>query len=501
VSSCEPCNAGRYSTSGSKSCIICPSGRYSNKADQANQCTACPSGKYNSDAGTNVALHNSVFDCMNCGSGGYSSYGSSSCKNCPAGKYSVASTSCSICAAGKYSSSGYSSCTDCPQGKYNDDNGNVANHDSSSDCSDCVVGTFSDTLGASSSSTCTDCAAGSYSETAASSSCRVCVAGKFVSSSRSTACNVCPAGKINVDPATSADLHTSCDACPRGKRNNFDESEVYMHNSADDCTLCLPGMFSDDANGATSCTACTTGKTSGAGEQLCSECPAGYECADGDRVACSEGFFSSDNSACQVSHDYLVRKNPPKLTTIPAVHRLAQVVTSAPELPIKYRAHQATQGKIVPNQLKLKRHRAFHVKRESINRMKDKKLAYCVQLVVFAPHLRWHQFLVEALPFFVLQRVLQFLSQLLGTTRPQILTMLLLLENRNNHARRVLLAWAERKPSASLARRTRKMLPSRHASRVLLALPGHSRPLAVRPLLTQSASPVQPVLPAWTRRR
>ena len=87
-------------------------------------CQPCPSGKTSSKGAWDIS------QCTGCSKGKY--YVSSTCKNCPAGKYQqyTGQTECKVCACGKYSSSAATSCTSCKAGKYSSSGANS--------CSTCV---------------------------------------------------------------------------------------------------------------------------------------------------------------------------------------------------------------------------------------------------------------------------------------------------------------------------------------------------------------------------
>jgi len=82
---CTLCNAGEYSIIGQFSCKKCESGRYSHSAGQEN-CIGemCPAGKF----GLNGQISSSYVTCSTCPSGKWSTSGSSTCLDCGENSYS-----------------------------------------------------------------------------------------------------------------------------------------------------------------------------------------------------------------------------------------------------------------------------------------------------------------------------------------------------------------------------------------------------------------------------
>ncbi|GMH73197.1 hypothetical protein TL16_g06118 [Triparma laevis f. inornata] len=77
-----------------------------------------------------------------------------------------------------------------------------------------------------------------------------------------------------------------------------------MHDSAEDCRECNPGYYSNDPNGASTCTLCPNDMVSSSGASVCSACPAGYDCSGGETVICDPGKYSNGDTAGCVPTDH-----------------------------------------------------------------------------------------------------------------------------------------------------------------------------------------------------
>jgi len=112
---CVKCSLGRETTSaGSTTCANCPTGKYGKDPNWQNTrgCENCPAGKY-----TQYTAQNSISACSNCAAGKYGWPGVTQCTSCPVGKYSgsAAATSCTNCPSGKQATSaGSTSCSTPP---------------------------------------------------------------------------------------------------------------------------------------------------------------------------------------------------------------------------------------------------------------------------------------------------------------------------------------------------------------------------------------------------
>ena len=113
---CEACPSGKFSDAamhihpGSRSCKLCPPGRYTNEPAMAD-CKVCEIGLYQRQRGSQ--------DCAQCQAGETPSQDRTSCHDCPAGFISGGKLHvCSKCASGFFSDEVRSSkCSTCPPGK------------------------------------------------------------------------------------------------------------------------------------------------------------------------------------------------------------------------------------------------------------------------------------------------------------------------------------------------------------------------------------------------
>ena len=252
TSSCLNCSAGTYSSEGSGSCLNCAAGTYSEV--KASKCTTCPKG-YQCPGGT---------DKVACTAGTYTNAtGKTSCSTCAAGTYNsgTANTGCTTCEAGYYCSGGASkvacptgytsaagataqnkcyisvsagkylgtakgtSQSNCAAGTYKD--AHNVNYGSVSSCSDCVAGTYTNTIGKSS---CTTCSAGTYNTGTGNTGCTICEKGYYCTGGTHRA--ACPSGTTSAAGATSSD---SCEAeykneWVRGKSDEFTISKTKSNN-------------------------------------------------------------------------------------------------------------------------------------------------------------------------------------------------------------------------------------------------------------------------------
>ena len=100
INSCPQCPAGTRTYNnpdGTKvnECIACPAGQFG--ASPGAGCSTCPANTYSSRAGAT--------SCTPCPAGKFSSSGANSCSPCPSGQYGSSSgAGCSLCPANTYSS-------------------------------------------------------------------------------------------------------------------------------------------------------------------------------------------------------------------------------------------------------------------------------------------------------------------------------------------------------------------------------------------------------------
>jgi len=222
---CTLCVAGFYAaTDGINSfCSQCPSGKYSLRG--ASSCSPCPSGfSSSSGAGICCAAGNYVSTadrstCVECPIGYYAAVGDSSCSSCPAGKYAASSgsTNCTNCSSRLSSTGGAGVC--CPDGSYS--------LPSSLSCLQCSINSYS--VGSADCSTCASgCPRSLFAQVV-----NVCVSflGSYATSTGSTACtghivSACPAGSGMVSDQLGCYLcaintfntgsHHQCSSCPTG---------------------------------------------------------------------------------------------------------------------------------------------------------------------------------------------------------------------------------------------------------------------------------------------
>ena len=148
ATACDPCLAGRATTSeGAVECVLCDPGTFSVQ-DGASACLSCVSGYY-------------------CGLGNYSLESASTCEECNAGYYGDRRglSSCQACPLGFFASvSGLKACHVCPSGTRI---GPIA----STLCSQCEAGSFSE---GGNSTSCMECAVSTFSNVSGMSECRRC---------------------------------------------------------------------------------------------------------------------------------------------------------------------------------------------------------------------------------------------------------------------------------------------------------------------------------------
>ncbi|KAH8052004.1 hypothetical protein JL722_10451 [Aureococcus anophagefferens] len=216
-SECATCEVGTYSTEGSDTCTLCPSG-YSSDAEGASECEACPVGKYKGAgsgpcldcAAAKYADEEGSSDCKLAEAGSFvGSTGASASTACFAGTYSAtASSACATCEVGTYSTEGDSSCTSCPAGFSSSAAG-------ASECSACPVGTFK----GAGSGPCVECGAGTFGPETGQSSCLLANSGFFVNdtgaseqTASSLALNGVDASAFNDDAVANAQLKAALEA-------------------------------------------------------------------------------------------------------------------------------------------------------------------------------------------------------------------------------------------------------------------------------------------------
>ncbi len=227
-----PCLVGRYMNITNTTCIPCAVGTYTNTTS-ATICTECAAGYFAASTGTSA--------CTLCGAGSYTvnATGASACSGCVAGKYNDGTlTTCAVCALGKYASDANASeCTPAAAGYY-------MNMTGASAAAACAAGTFAADTG---SSACTDCT------------------GATISAAAAAVCVPCPLGYDSLD-------HVSCAVCGTGTSSGgvlgahctLCAGGTYGPATANAvCLPCPAGTYSPVGGGASTCTNCSAGTTSG----------------------------------------------------------------------------------------------------------------------------------------------------------------------------------------------------------------------------------------------
>eukprot|EP00698_Gefionella_okellyi_P013240 TRINITY_DN3615_c0_g1_i5.p1 TRINITY_DN3615_c0_g1~~TRINITY_DN3615_c0_g1_i5.p1 ORF type:complete len:5028 (-),score=1048.37 TRINITY_DN3615_c0_g1_i5:200-15283(-) len=183
-------------------------------------------------------------------------------------------SSCAYCVAGEFSTTQNLPCTPCPAGTYSSTTGASA-------CSgQCVIGTWSNVIGASNDTICYQCPAGTYGTSAGADSvsdCQQCVQGYYSAvpaANSATTCLECPAGTWS--NAFAASTLSACLPCVNGTY-----SSALAATSPTSCALCVPGTWSNTtaATSVSVCMNCPAGTYSsvfGAGNSsMCIGCPRG----------------------------------------------------------------------------------------------------------------------------------------------------------------------------------------------------------------------------------
>eukprot|EP01046_Picozoa_sp_COSAG06_P026933 COSAG06_NODE_2347_length_7032_cov_6.408193_2_plen_2258_part_01 len=135
AASCVECAAGfaDEDSQSSTECIECLAGLYA-ESGHSGSCISCPGGRFAPAAGGTA-----LSTCDSCQLGQYSSSGSSSCAFCSSGQADAdgnASTPCTECAAGTYAGCGATSCDACIAGQIDSD-GSAA-----TPCTSCLSGQY-----------------------------------------------------------------------------------------------------------------------------------------------------------------------------------------------------------------------------------------------------------------------------------------------------------------------------------------------------------------------
>ena len=270
-SSCTPCGSNTTTSGeGAKSkseCNVstwCPAGQYLDNTT----CKACPAGKYSAAGSTSCKTcaagtysKGGAASCSSCAAGTYQDKtGQSSCKNCPSGYTSSAGTTsqnqCYITVhAGKYLKNAKdSSATNCPKGTYTISN-TIVNYGNTSSCKTCAAGTTTSGEGMTSCNVQVTCNAGEY---VSGTSCKKCPTGSYCNGKVSTKC---PTG---YDSNAGATKQTDCyvyvaagqylsyptgsskSSCPKG---TYSAAHTVNYGNSDNCTKC-PGGYTTSGTGS-----------------------------------------------------------------------------------------------------------------------------------------------------------------------------------------------------------------------------------------------------------
>ena len=285
ATSCEACDAGWYSNSGTAGvCTLCPHGSVTNTLENigGTSCTPCDSGLYDDD-------QDSTTVCVPCGAGNvvynvvdnvYNAMGT--CVGTSADDGGCIMTSgglyCVPCKSGTVTNDAVTACAACEDGKETRiiDNGNEVFHasDGASHCSPCDAGKYDEDGLAN--TECIACDNGHETQTAdgtqvnsGATDCEICPIGNNdFDSDSSTACVPCEAGKFAITTGK-----TSCDVCEPGY-NTIDGNGDVVDSGAEACIMCEIGSYStdpivecikcsretyQDEEGKTSCKVCDNG--------------------------------------------------------------------------------------------------------------------------------------------------------------------------------------------------------------------------------------------------
>ena len=291
IESCSPCINQTYSLKNSSSCSVCPAGSYTISSTTGGYggigCEVCPPGKYRAESG-GWGLES----CSPCSNDLISQGNASACYPCPAGSMSNANssgTSCIVCQAGTMSLHGVP-CIECDRGYYSAQNSSV--------CNTCQRGKYPNKV--TGATECISCppghVTGNISVTETISDCAPCPTG-FVPASGSS-CAPCPPGSYTNIQGVGA---STCFACPLGHIGN---ASITGMSSRLNCTSCPIGTFSVNS---TACIGCPIGQFTNLetdGSWNCGSCPDGFTSqivnASSRSVCrpCQPGNYSLNSTTC-----------------------------------------------------------------------------------------------------------------------------------------------------------------------------------------------------------
>ena len=322
---CSSCSKGRWSaatgvTSNAMCAGLCSVGRFGTKDGAASndECIGrCAVGKVGSGTGKTDLTK----VCANCAQGKYNDAERTECIDCKIGffQYNQPVTSeCAACTQGLYQDEGgKSACKACAKGTHDTPSGAKgirvvcplcpkgffsATAATTLECTRCLVGLYTDVLGASACKKCAagtysyavpdvpvkcpDCPKGRYDQTAATATpstdgglslaCDGCAIGTFAMSPKSSVCTKCQPGRYSLlsDTASTFARLAECPQCPKGR---YDATATgAAGGGALVCTECEAGTFAS-AIGLTACQDCDKGKFSSQPgfRHICVDCPGG----------------------------------------------------------------------------------------------------------------------------------------------------------------------------------------------------------------------------------
>ncbi|GAV01451.1 hypothetical protein RvY_12161 [Ramazzottius varieornatus] len=216
------------------SCLLCPPGSYQNSSGQTS-CWKCPDGFFTSTYGAKF-----INECL------------------PA------------CLAGTYSPNGVLPCLACPKDTYS----SVASAGAYKNCTQCPVGMYTVTSGATSVSQCrTQCLPGEYSPTGLAP-CTACPKNFVSMREAATMCEECSGGQSTTDSGATICEEVVCEA---GRCLNGGRCEVVNHRAMCKCLPGFTGDRCDDNEDQCASQPCFNGG-------FCSNINGGYRCA------CSAGY-------------------------------------------------------------------------------------------------------------------------------------------------------------------------------------------------------------------
>jgi hypothetical protein len=288
--SCKRCAAGSFNPTSNSICSSCTEGTFSDSYGFS-ICSQCTAGTFQSQQGQTY--------CSNCTEGKLSiAAGQAACSDCPASKWSSpGSSTCSLCAAGYYLASN-NICTLCPSGRFSSAGGQTycpscgpGTYTFNGTCIDCPIGKFNplplQTF-------CGDCGPGMVNlkgAQASSSDCSGCDAGTYSESSSSAECTKCEFGKWSI--SVNASTLSTCLLCPVYSNVVCAEGSVVPYvgeglfrtlDSPAKILICSPPESCDAAEfGNTTCASAYTGLG-------CVSCASNYFRSGGKCVLCLKKF-------------------------------------------------------------------------------------------------------------------------------------------------------------------------------------------------------------------